>query len=229
MAGMFLESPVATNMSISAPGLIETMHSTETGEIPLLARHLRRLHASARTLGYPCPLPEIKNELLTSARQHQGQAQRLRLLLHADGWFEVSRQPLAVQETRPAVVLAATRLHTPDIWLQHKTTHRPLYARAGIWLQSHPDHVDCIFRNQYDQLCEGSRSNLYLQLDGAWYTPPITCGVLPGIMRETLLESGEASERILHLDDLAVAQGVRISNAVRGWLDVRFDDSQTGV
>jgi len=229
MAGMFLEGPVAANMSISAPGLIETMRSTETGEIPLLARHLRRLHASARALGYPCPLPDIKNELLTSARQHQGQAQRLRLLLHATGWFEVSRQPLAVQETRPTVVLADARLHTPDIWLQHKTTHRPLYARAGIWLQSNPDYFDCLFLNQHDQLCEGSRSNLYLQLEGTWYTPPLTCGVLPGIMRETLLESGEVSERILHLDDLTAAQSMRMSNAVRGWLDVRLDGKQVRI
>jgi len=210
-------------MSIIAPGLIETMRSTEKGEIPLLARHLRRLHASAQALHYPCPLPEIKNELLASARQYQGQAQRLRLLLHPGGWFEVSRQPLVAQQTRPAVALVATRLHTPDIWLQHKTTHRPLYARAGQWLQSHPDYVDCLFLNQHDQLCEGSRSNIYLQLDGDWYTPPLTCGVLPGILRETLLESGEVRERILTVDDLETAQAMRISNAVRGWLDVRFD------
>jgi len=227
MAGMFLESPVITGMNIAAPGLIETMHSTEQGDIPLLARHLRRLRASAQALLYPCPLPEIKNELLASARQHRGQAQRLRLLLHPGGWFELNRQPLVVQEHVPAVVLAATRLHVPDLWLHHKTTHRPLYRQAGVWLQSHPDCFDCIFLNQHHQLCEGSRSNVYLQLDGHWYTPPLECGVLPGILRETLLESGEVREQILHLDDLMSAQGIRMSNAVHGWRDVRFDKTGT--
>jgi len=224
MAGMLLESPVATDMT--KPSLIETMHSTAKGEIPLLARHLRRLHASAQTLGYPCPLPEIEQVLLTAA--HQAQAQRLRLLLHPGGRFESSHQPLpdaSVKNSPQLVILAEPRLDASDFWLYHKTTHRPLYARATSWLQSNPEYIDCLFLNQHHQLCEGSISNLYLQLDGAWYTPPITCGVLPGIMRETLLESGEVRERILHLDDLAVAQGVRISNAVRGWLDVCLDQT----
>jgi len=228
MAGMFLESPVAVYVNTITPSLIETLRSTDEGDIPLLARHLRRLQASAQTLCYPCPLAEIEQALLAMARQYQGQAQRLRLLLHADGQFELGCQPLAVQGDCPVVVLAATRLHIPDIWLQHKTTRRPLYAKANLWLQSHPAYFDCLFLNQHDQLCEGSRSNMYLQLDGYWHTPPLTCGVLPGIMREILLESGQAHERILMRDDLAAAQGMRISNAVHGWLDVRFDARTIG-
>jgi len=225
---MFLESADFADMSHDRPSLIEALRSTDAGDIPLLARHLRRLQASARALDYPCPLARIEQTLLETARQYQGQAQRLRLLLHADGRFELSRQPLAVQEEPPVVVLAETRLQIPDIWLQHKTTRRPLYDKASLWLQAHPEYFDCLFLNQYDQLCEGSRSNIYLQLDGYWYTPPLGCGVLPGIMRETLLESGQVHERILTRDDLAAAQRFRVSNAVHGWLDVRFDGRMIG-
>jgi len=223
MAGMFLEGAPFADMTNEHPSLIETLRSTQKGEIPLLARHLRRLQASAHTLHYPCPLADIERALLETARQHQGQAQRLRLLLRADGQFELSCQPLVAQGDNPVVILAATRLHIPDIWLQHKTTHRPLYDQVTLWLQAHPEYFDCLFFNRHDQLCEGSRSNVYLLLDGHWYTPPLSCGVLPGIMRETLLESGQVRERILTRNDLAAAQGVRVSNAVRGWLDVRFD------
>jgi len=220
---MFLESADFAKMTGERPGLIETLRSTPAGEIPLLARHLRRLQTSARALHYPCPLADIEQALLAMAQQYQGYAQRLRLLLHADGRFESSRQPLVTPINIPVVVLAAARLHVPDIWLQHKTTRRPLYDQASLWLQSKPEYFDCLFLNRHDELCEGSRSNLYLQLDGHWYTPPLSCGVLPGIMRETLLESGQVHERVLTRDDLAVAQGMRMSNAVRGWLDVRFD------
>jgi len=226
---MFLESAVVAHMTNTRPGLIETLRSTAEGDIPLLARHLQRLQTSARSLRYPCPLPEIEQALLAMAQQDQGAAQRIRLLLHADGRFELSRQPLIAQETTPTVGLAATRLQVPDIWLHHKTTHRPLYQQAALWLQSHPEYFDCLFLNQHDQLCEGSRSNVYLQLGDHWYTPPLECGVLPGIMRETLLESGQVRERILHLDDLMAAQGVRVSNAVHGWLDVRFDGNRAAV
>jgi len=229
MAGMFLESATFADMSNDRPSLIETLRSTDAGDIPLLARHLRRLQASARALDYPCPLARIEQTLLETARQYQGQAQRLRLLLHADGLFELSCQPLIAQEEPPVVVLAEARLQIPDIWLQHKTTRRPLYDRASLWLQAHPEYFDCLFLNQHDQPCEGSRSNVYLQLDGHWYTPPLSCGVLPGIMRETLLESGQAHERILELNDLVNAQGVRVSNAVHGWLEARFDNKGESV
>jgi len=220
---MFLEGSPVTDMTNTHPSLIETLRTTDAGDIPLFARHLRRLQASARTLNYPCPRVEIEQSLRAMAHQNQGQAQRLRLLLHADGRFESSHQPLASPGDHLVVVLAAARLHTPDIWLQHKTTHRPLYQQAALWLQACPEYFDCLFLNQHDQLCEGSRSNVYLRLDGHWYTPPLTCGVLPGVMRETLLESGQVRERILHLDELMLAQGVRVSNAVLGWLDVHYD------
>jgi len=225
---MFLESPPVADMNTPRPSLIETLRSTGAGEIPLLARHLRRLQASARTLGYPCPLPDIEQALLAAVAQPSGRPQRLRLLLHADGRFEFNIEPLIVPDDVLVVVLAAVRLQIPDIWLYHKTTRRPLYDRAHQWLQSCPDYFDCLFLNQYDQLCEGSRSNVYLQLDGDWYTPPLTCGALPGIMRETLLESGQVRERILHLHEIAAAQGLRVSNAVHGWRDVRLDARKTG-
>jgi len=224
MAGMLLESAAVADMT--KPSLIETMRSTPDGDIPLLVRHLRRLQASAQSLHYPCPLPEIEQALLALAHQSRGQAQRLRLLLHMDGQFEISRQLLVTPKDFPCVVLALPCLQVPDIWLHHKTTRRPLYQQAGLWLQSHPDCFDCLFFNQYGQLCEGSRSNVYLQLDRHWYTPPLSCGVLPGILRETLLASGQVCERILSVDDLMTAQDVRMSNAVHGWLDVRFDSNR---
>jgi len=224
MAGMFLESTVVADMT--KPGLIETLRSTPDGDIPLLARHLRRLQASAQSLHYLCSLPEIEQALLALAHQTRGQTQRLRLLLHMDGRFELSHQPLrefSIKDAPPHLILAQTRLDATDIWLRHKTTHRPPYQRASIWLQSNPRYFDCLFLNQQGRLCEGSISNVYLQLEGAWYTPPLSCGVLPGILRETLLESGQVRERVLTLGDLAAAQSVRASNAVRGWLDVRVD------
>jgi len=227
---MFLESPSATDIKALRPRLIETLRSDGAGTLPLLARHLRRLEASARALHYPCPLAQIETALRECARRHQGAAQRLRLLLHHSGHFELHRQPLpALPDERPLIGLAATRLQTPNPWLQHKTTYRPEYARAQMWLQSHPRYFDCIFMNQHGQLCEGSRCTLYRCIDGHWYTPPLACGVLPGIMRAQLLESGQVGERIMTVRELTTPGAWRVSNAVHGWLDVRFDSSTNPV
>jgi len=211
-------------MTALCPSLIETLRSDATGSIPLLARHLQRLERSAHALDYCCPLADIEHTLLDTARHHQGSAHRLRLLLHHTGRFELHTQSLpAASQNRPLIGLTALTLQTPNPWRAHKTTHRPEYARAQAWLQSHPQYFDCLFINQHGQLCEGSRSTVYLHLDGHWYTPPLTCGVLPGIMRGVLLESGQASERLLTVRDFKATHAWRVSNAVHGWVDVRFD------
>jgi len=167
---MFLESAPFAHMNNIQPSLIETLRSTPEGEIPLLARHMQRLRASAQSLHYPCPLADIEQALLTMARDDKTRAQRLRVLLHMDGQFETSRQPLIFPAALPCVVLAATRLDAANKWLHYKTTYRPSYEQAAHWLQSNPDCFDCLFLNQNGELCEGSRSNVYLQLDGVWYT-----------------------------------------------------------
>jgi para-aminobenzoate synthetase/4-amino-4-deoxychorismate lyase len=64
---------------------------------------------------------------------------------------------------------------------------------------------------------EGAISNVFVEKDGQWFTPPVDCGLLPGIYRRHLLETKPAAaERRLHLEDLASADEVYICNAVRG-------------
>jgi len=211
------------------PGLIETLRSDLAGNIPLLARHLRRLQHSAKQLNYPCPLKEIEQSLLATAYTYKGKEGRLRLLLHANGRFELHSQVLPAfcqGISSPYIVLAQPQIYAPYIWQHHKTTHRPDYERARQWLQSRPDYFDCIFVNQLAQICEGSRSTIYLKIDEHWYTPPLACGVLPGIMREILLESGQVSERIITKEAFLNGSAWRISNALYGWQDVRLDTKQ---
>jgi para-aminobenzoate synthetase/4-amino-4-deoxychorismate lyase len=44
----------------------------------------------------------------------------------------------------------------------------------------------------------------------------VSCGLLPGVYRRHLLESGRAAEKVLRMQDLASADAVYICNAVRG-------------
>ncbi|QDQ86940.1 aminotransferase [Alcaligenaceae bacterium SJ-26] len=207
------------------PQLIETLRSDEQGKIPLLHRHLQRLHRSAQYLEYVCPVHAIEQALVKAAEGAQGEHHRLRLLLQAHGGFNITVQAFDYNPGRPAqkVGIARPRLDASSIWLRHKTTRRPLYDQAQSWLQQHPTWFDLIFLNQKNELCEGSRSNLYLLLDGQWYTPPQICGVLPGIQRGILLEAGLVRERVLPRSALADAKALRLSNALHGWFDVKLD------
>jgi para-aminobenzoate synthetase/4-amino-4-deoxychorismate lyase len=71
---------------------------------------------------------------------------------------------------------------------------------------------------------EGAISNIFVEKDGRWFTPPIACGVLAGIYRRHLLETrSDIEERILTVEDLKAADGVYLSNAVRGLRRVVID------
>jgi 4-amino-4-deoxychorismate lyase len=207
--------------------LIETMRLDPGREIRLLELHLVRLCRSAMALGIPYSEQDIQTALAQAlAAAPANQTARVRLLLATDGHPVVTVARLAPTPEPVAVALSRRRLCADWIWLHHKTTCRPLYEEAARWLEQHPPVFDLLFLNEQGELCEGSRSSVYVKDDrDRWLTPPLRCGVLPGVMRRHLLDTHQVSEACLTENDLRQAQQLRLSNALRGWLDARLDDS----
>jgi len=114
------------------------------------------------------------------------------------------------------VCIATERTDSNDRWLFHKTTQRALYAQA-FSAASEKGFDDALFLNERGEVTEGAISNLFVEKNGRMFTPPIDCGVLPGVYRRHLLDSrSNIEERVLTLDDLREADAVYICNAVRG-------------
>jgi para-aminobenzoate synthetase/4-amino-4-deoxychorismate lyase len=67
-------------------------------------------------------------------------------------------------------------------------------------------------------LTESTRANLVVQLEGKRYTPTLRHGLLPGVLRQHLLDRGEIFEASLRVDDLTRAEGLWLINSVRGWI-----------
>lgn len=155
-------------------------------------------------------------------------AWRARLLLAPDGRVTLDVQPLPPTASPVGIALARDAgVEAPERmghrYLPHKTTHRPWFAAAQGWLQAHPQYFDLIFCDAHGDVCEGSRCNLYVQDEQArWLTPPLACGLLPGVQRQWLLEHGLVQEARLSSADLRAAPALRVSNALRGWLDARL-------
>ena len=63
---------------------------------------------------------------------------------------------------------------------------------------------------------EGSISNLFIRHGSRWYTPPLRCGLLPGVERAHLLASFPAEEKLLFESDLRSADEMLLCNSVRG-------------
>lgn len=172
-------------------------------------RHLARLAGSAAALGWPCDVGAARAALY---RDRAGPA-RLRLTLDREGAVEVTAGAIGPVAVPWRVVLSERRLASDDVWLRHKTTHRPLYFAARAALPQGVDEV--LFLNERDELCEGAITNVFFDAGDGLCTPPLACGLLPGVLRAELLDTGQARERVLRRDEM---KGCRlfVGNSLRG-------------
>ena len=206
------------------PQLIETLRVEPDGRMPLLPWHLERLSASVSALGYRWSVEVVQRAIAREAADlAEGLTHRMRVLVADDGKIDITHAPLDLLPALPKVTIASTRLQSNAPLLRHKTTHRPWYDDAPAWLAEHPAYFDLLYLNERGEVCEGSRTNVYVLRDGAWLTPPVSCGLLPGAKRAELLDNEEVEEAVLTLADLQGATGLRLSNALRGWFDVVLD------
>ncbi|KWI26450.1 aminodeoxychorismate synthase component I [Burkholderia stagnalis] len=206
--------------------LFETTCATRAEGIRHLDRHVARLQRSADAFGFRFDADTLRGAIDARCAALDGDGPyRMKLALAKDGALEIVAAPLKPLPDGPAgVLLAADHGFAPtladDALLQHKTTRRADYDRA--WQAAEAlGCFDMLFVNERGEVTEGGRSNLFVKLDGQWVTPPLSCGVLPGVMRGVLLDdpSFGATERVVTRDDLARAQALLLTNALRGAVD----------
>ena len=203
-------------------GLIETLRWAEGEGYRRLARHLGRLERSAAALGFAFDRAILNHRLTDLAATLPGGDHRIRIELSRNGSIATTSAPIAPasQET-VRVMLSAIRLDTADPFLRHKTTVRDLYE-AAFDAASLAGFDDAIMLNQYDSIADCSRHSVFIELDGRLYTPPISSGALPGILRQTLIDQGEVEERVLIIKDLELARRLYIGNSLRGLREAVF-------
>ncbi|KWC77556.1 anthranilate synthase [Burkholderia cepacia] len=206
--------------------LFETTAATRADGIRHLDRHLARLQRSADAFGFRFDSEALRREIDARCAALDGDVTcRMKLALAKDGTIEIVAAPLKPLPAGPVGVLLASAhgfasTRASDALLLHKTTRRAEYDRA--WQAAEAlGCFDMLFVNERGEVTEGGRSNLFVKLDGQWVTPPLESGVLPGVMRGVLLDDRVfgATERVVTRDDLARAEALLLTNALRGALD----------
>ena len=195
--------------------LIETLrYEPEIGFVRLRL-HLARLQRSARRLGFSAP----KNVLgkLEQAVAGAGAPLRVRLTLDREGQTEVTTAPFVplLPDTTWRVRIAATRLDSSDKLLRVKTTRRAVYEAARA--EYRPDEADeVLLLNEKDEICEGTITSVFLEDNaGLLRTPPISAGLLAGVLRTELICQRKAHVGRIRLDDLK-DRTLYIGNSLRG-------------
>ncbi|MFY3384940.1 chorismate-binding protein [Paracidovorax sp. MALMAid1276] len=178
--------------------------------------HVRRMGEAAAHFGYPFNAHAVRQELQIAALQHRDGDWRVRLLLAADG--SARAEAFALQATEEPVRLAVAQRPFEDAhseFVRYKTTRRAHYAAFAPTV---PGVFDTLLWNAAGEITESTFGNVAARVDGAWITPPLRCGLLPGVGRAVALAEGRVEEGVLRVDDLARVQEWAFINSLRGWL-----------
>jgi branched-chain amino acid aminotransferase len=74
---------------------------------------------------------------------------------------------------------------------------------------------EAIVCNDKGKICEGSVTNLLLRIDDKWVTPPISDGVLPGVMRALVIEYCGVSVRSIDKSEIEQVQSAFLLSSLR--------------
>ena len=202
---------------------IETFRRLPSGDIPRLDTHLARA-ATAMSVDEAQVTQRLKS--LTKIDGDQDLRVRLEFSENPSN-VSVITTPYAPLPTPLRLALSRYPLGPNVQNMRYKSSRRDFYdgERARLAAQLGVDEV--VFANVSGAICEGSFTSLFVKLDGAWLTPPLTEGILPGVLRAHLIAGGDITERQLCIDDLRRAEAVQVGNALRGRLDAVFIDYLT--
>jgi para-aminobenzoate synthetase/4-amino-4-deoxychorismate lyase len=181
-------------------------------------QHLSRAEKSQRFFGRLWYSKNVESAYAQCSEklEHLNYA-RIRMLVSIDGTVEIEVYQLDKTgwgKARINVKISPDRTDSQDVFLRHKTTRRQFYNdQFRHALAEGYDEV--IFFNERHELTEGAITNIFVRLNGQWYTPPVACGLLPGTWRERMLKMLDAHEKIISREELSVAEEVLIGNSVR--------------
>ena len=193
--------------------LIETMAFDPDKGIPWLEAHLERMKASAAELGFAFDRHAVRNQIQALCFELDTPA-KLRLVLARSGAIALEAAALPPPLPEPVIcAILPLPVDTHDWRLRHKSSDRAFYEAARK-VAAGAGAAEALLIRDDGLLTEGSFTTIFVERDGILLTPPAHLGLLPGVLRRTLLDQGRAAEAELRIDDLA--HGFLIGNALRG-------------
>ena len=197
--------------------LIETLGWHEQTGFMHLDLHLARLARSSQVLGFSYRSAVVEAALHHCMRGKSG-PHKVRVELSRDGKTNVqSRQFTPVNPHREALIaISPITRDSRDPLLVHKTTQRSFLQHELASRQERSGCDEVVFENERGEICEGCYSNIFLKHGDVLLTPPVSSGLLPGILREVLLTNGQAREHVITKDVLRKSSDIYIGNSLRG-------------
>jgi para-aminobenzoate synthetase / 4-amino-4-deoxychorismate lyase len=193
--------------------LFETVPHLPSEGFRHLPEHVERMGSSAAYFGFRFDAESAAASLKEAVAETTGPS-LVRLTLARDGTLATELRDLPPADQQVRVALDDDPVDPSNVWLFHKTSRRTPYERRR---ERRPHVDDVILINDRGEVTECTIANLAVELDGAWVTPPISSGLLPGTYRAVLLREGRLVERPVTVEELKRAKGIALVSSARGW------------
>ena len=196
--------------------IIETLGYTPKDGFMRLGLHMDRAERTCARLGVPFDRGETLYTLGTAV---DALPARVRMTVDLQGVVGVTTAELTPTPEAWVVAISDQVLRSDDPWLGVKTSQRAMYDQARAALPNGLDEL--VFMNENGAMCEGTITNVFVKREGILRTPPLSAGVLPGVLRQELLDTGAAVEADLMVADLDGAE-VFVGNSLRGLIKAQM-------
>jgi branched-chain amino acid aminotransferase len=225
-------------------GAFETMLA-EDGVVLHESRHRIRLQEAVRRLGLPDLTQVDLHHIVAKLCEHnhcaQGKA-RVRVTLSAgrgamdaltgceDGKIFVQAQSYVPSADRPHLITLPWRRNeqSPLVGLKCASYAENLLALRHARAKGADEGL---FFNTRDELCEACMANVFVQIKGGLFTPSLTSGCLPGVMRSVILDAAREQgiaihEAVITRAQLVAAEQIFLSSALRGIVSAQSLDQR---
>ncbi len=203
--------------------LFETIPWTPDEGYFLREKHVARILDSGDYFDVPISQEKL-DDYLDQISSEFASPQRVRLLLDQSGRLDSEVRPFQPRDSHEPLraCLASSPVDSSDVFLFHKTTRRDLYEAA---LKDNPGSEDVLLYNERGELTEFTIGNLVVEMNGRFFTPPVSCGLLPGTFRAHLMETGQVAERTIPVWQLKDCARIFRVNSIRKWQAVEISVS----
>lgn len=205
-------------------GAFETI-AVENGMPQFLSQHYRRLLSALEFLNLTVDFHQIEEKVnlaLTDKEMQKGR-KVLKITVSEQNILVTTRNnnyQKCDYEKGFVTALSNVRRNETSPFTYHKTLNygdcileKRLAKKMGI--------QEPVFLNTKGQIAEGATTNVFFVKNQQLISPPVSCGMLPGIMREYLYSAYPIKEQIIMPEDIEKFDEMFLTNSLLGIMPVR--------
>lgn len=198
--------------------LIETMRLID-GEVKRQDYHEKRLSKSAAHFNF-APA-DFKTAIASYIEENEltSGVYKLRATLAREGKLNISHAALEENNQPLLAVLAAEPIQGAPDFIVHKTTVRHQYSGKTN------DSDVVLYYNDNLDITEFNIGSIVIKEAGEFYTPPLSAGILNGVMRQSLIDDNIITEKNITMNDLQLKYeksqiDLFMINSAREWVAI---------